>query len=541
MAAPDDLRRGREAVAARSWAQARDALTAADAVAPLTAEDLELLATAAFMLGRTDEFFEVLERAHEAHLEGGHPLRAARCAFWTGMHLSLRGEIGRGSGWLGRAKRLVDAEAEDCVEQGFMLMPLAFRAEAAGDRLGAAEIAGRAAALAQRFGDRDLLALSLHTQGNFLVEANRIAEGLGLLDEAMVIVTSGDVSPVPAGIVYCGAIIGCKHAYEPRRAQEWTEALSRWCEGQRDLVAFTGRCLGHRAEILFLQGAWEDAVDEARRAVDRAGRAMNPGAVASAWCVIGDVQRLRGCFDEATAAYREASRSGREPQPGLALLRLAQGDAEAAGAMIRRALGETDDVVERTELLPAFVEIMLSCGDAEAARGGCEELAEIAAGHGSEVLDAIVSYARGSVELAAGDPGQALPRLRRAWRVWQEVGAPYEAARARVLISGACRALGDEDAAGLELREAREAFARVGARADVARVDEGAAEHGLTARELEVLRLVATGRTNRAIAAELVLSERTVDRHLSNIFAKLGVGTRTAAAAYAFEHRLVGG
>jgi DNA-binding CsgD family transcriptional regulator len=537
----DDLRRGRDAVAGRSWTAAHDALATADARSPLSAEDLELLATAAYMLGRDEEYLDVVERAHHAHLDDGRPLRAARCGFWIGMHLSIRGEMGRGSGWLGRAKRLVDAEEQDCVEQGYLLMPQAFRTQFEGDGIAAAAIAGRAAAIAQRYGDRDLLALALHTQGHFLVESNRIADGLELLDEAMVAVTSGEVSPIPSGIVYCGAIIGCKHAYEPRRAQEWTEALTRWCEGQPDLVAFTGRCLGHRAEIMLLRGAWSAAVDEARRAAERAGRANNQSAVGSAWCVVGDVERLRGHPDEAAAAYLEASRSGREPQPGLALLRLAQGDVEAAAAMIRRALGETQAIVDRTELLPAFVEIMLACGDLDAARAGCEELEAVASDHPSSVLDAIVAYARGSVELAEEAPAAALPRLRRAWRVWQEVGAPYDAARARVLISAACRALGDRDAADLELREAREAFARLGARTDLAYVEEGAAEHGLTARELEVLRLVATGRTNRSIAAELVLSERTVDRHVSNIFAKLGVGTRTAAAAYAFEHRLVGG
>jgi DNA-binding NarL/FixJ family response regulator len=536
-----DVRRGRDAVARRSWLDAHDALAEADTQTPLAADDLELLATAAYMLGRDEEFLAAMERAHHAHLGEGRPLRGARCGFWIGMHLSLRGEMARGSGWLGRAKRLVDAQEHDCVEQGYLLMPQAFRTQFEGDGIGAAAIAARAAAIAERYDDRDLLALALHTQGHFLVESNRVADGLELLDEAMVAVMSGEVSPIPTGIVYCGAIIGCKHAYDPRRAREWTEALTRWCEGQPDLVAFTGRCLGHRAEILLLQGAWDDALTEARRAAERAARANNPSAVATAWCVVGDVERLRGRADDAAAAYLEASRSGREPQPGLALLRLSQGDVEAAAAMIRRALGETESVVDRTELLPAFVEIMLACGNVEAARSGCEELESVASDHPSAVLDAIVAYARGSVELAEEAPAAALPRLRRAWHVWQDVGAPYDAARARVLVSDACRALGDRDAAALELREARETFARLGARPDLARIDEGAAEHGLTARELEVLRLVATGRTNRAIAAELVLSERTVDRHVSNIFVKLGVGTRTAAAAYAFEHRLVGG
>ena len=220
------------------------------------------------------------------------------------------------------------------------------------------------------------------------------------------------------------------------------------------------------------------------------------------------------------------------------MLRLAQGDTEAAEASIRRALGETTDVADRTRLLPAFAEIVLAAGDVAAARGACDELERIAASHRSDMLGAIVAQTRGAVDLTDGGPGAALPGLRRAWRLWQGIDAPYEAARVRVLISGACEALGDRDAAEIELEEARASFVRLGA-PDAPGRPGGAPAHGLTARELQVLRLVATGETNKAIAAELVLSERTVDRHLSNIFAKLSVSSRTAATAYAYEHRLV--
>jgi DNA-binding CsgD family transcriptional regulator len=533
-----ELERGRTAVAGRSWAEAHDALATADAGSPLAAADLELLATSAYMLGRDEEYLATLERAHHAHLADGDVPRAVRCGFWTGMHLTLRGDLGRGTGWLGRAKRLVDGCAEDCVERGFMLLPMAYRAEAGGDRAAAAALAGQAAAVGERFGDPDLLALALHAQGHFLVDDGRVAEGLALLDEAMVAVTSGEVAPIPGGIVYCGAIIGCRDAFDPRRAQEWTEALTRWCEGQRDLVAFTGRCLAHRAEIRFLQGDWPTAIEEARRAIDRAARAHNVAAVGEAWCIIGDVERLRGHLDAATAAYDEARRVGRDPQPGLALLRLASGDEHAARAAIRRALNETGDVTERTRLLPACVEITLACGDVDAATAACDELERATAGHGSPVLDALVCQARGAVLLGGGDPAAALPALRRAERVWQEVGAPYDAARVRLLVGAALGALGDHDAAAAELREAGDALERLGAQAP----DPGSGgDEGLTPRELEVLRLVATGATTKTIAAELVLSERTVDRHLSNIFAKLGVSTRTAAAAYAYEHRLLRG
>ena len=536
------LARGREAVGRRAWTDAHAGLSAADAESPLAAEDLELLATSAYMLGRDDEYLDALDRAHHAYVEAGAPLRAARCAWWSAMHLLLRGEVGRGTGWLGRAQRLVAAHGADCVERGYLLMPEAFRHEAQGGHEAGAAIAADAAAIAERFDDRDLFALAVHVQGHLLVSANRVAEGLALLDEAMLAVTSGELSPIASGIVYCGVILGCRHAYEPRRAHEWTAALTRWCDSQPDLVAFTGRCMTHRAEIMLLEGEWPTALHEARGARRRAARAGNRMAVGDAARLIGDIERLSGRLDAAEEAYREANRAGHEPQPGLALLRLAQGDATAAAAAIRRALAEATEIPERTQLLPAFAEIMLAAGDLDAARDGCDELARIAAPHGSEVLDAIVAQTQGAIALAAGDPGAALPCLRRARRVWQEIDAPYETARVRVLVSSACRALGDRDAAELELDEARATFRRLGAVMDLAGVDrtEGAGRvHGLTDRELQVLRRVAAGATNKAIAAELVLSERTVDRHVSNILTKLGVSSRTAAAGYAYEHGLV--
>jgi DNA-binding CsgD family transcriptional regulator len=530
------LARGREAVGRRAWTDAHEALSEADAIAPLGAADLELLATAAYMLGHDDEFLDELERAHHAHVEAGDGLRAARCAFWSGMNLFTRGEQGRGTGWLARAQRLVEAQGADCVERGYLLMPDVFRHDAQGEPEAAAAIAADAAAVAERFGDRDLFGLAVHAQGHLLVSANQITEGLALLDEAMLAVTSGELSPIVTGIVYCGVILGCQHAYDVRRAQEWTAALTRWCDSQPDMVAFTGRCMTHRAELMLLRGEWSAALDEARQAGGRAAQAANRAAVGDAAYLVGEVLRLRGELGPAEEAYRDAHRAGREPQPGLALLRLAQGDTEAAEASIRRALGETTDVADRTRLLPAFAEIVLAVGDVAAARGACDELEWLATSHRSDMLGAIVAQTRGAVDLVDGGPGAALPGLRRAWRLWQGIDAPYEAARVRVLISGACEALGDRDAAEIELEEARASFVRLGAPDEPG---DPTPAHGLTARELQVLRLVATGETNKAIAAELVLSERTVDRHLSNIFAKLSVSSRTAATAYAYEHRLV--
>jgi DNA-binding NarL/FixJ family response regulator len=537
----EQLERGREACARGAWVEAHEALAKADEAGGLGPEDLALLAMAAFMLGREDDYVAHLERAHLAQFEASETLAAARTAFWIGMHLLTRGEAGRGGGWIGRAQRLIEGETDECVERAYVLLPLAFRRQSAGDFEEAGALAREAAAIAQRYGDQDLFALAVHAQGQILINGGHAAEGLPLLDEAMIAVTTGAVSPIATGIVYCGVIHGCQHAFEARRAREWTAALARWCERQPDMIAFSGRCHVHRAEIMQLEGAWSEAIEEARCAAERAARGGHRTALAEAAYVQGEVHRLRGEADAAEAAYREASGHGREPQPGLALLRLAQGKVEAAVTAMRRVLGETTRPAARARLLPACVEISVAAGDLDGARTACEELAGIAAGHDGGLLGAIVAQAQGTIELAAGEPAAALIALRHAWRGWEDIDAPYEAARVRALMGAACRALGDEEAAALELEAARRTFASLGAAPDLARIDEdgGASPHGLTAREREVLRLVADGRTNKAIAAELVLSERTVDRHVSNIFAKLGVSSRAAATAFAYEHQLV--
>ena len=520
-------------------------LSKADRATLLGAEDLELLATSAYMLGRDDDCLDGLERAYHVYLDTGEALHAARCAFWVGMQLSTRGEIGRGTGWLGRARRLVEREGRECIEQGYLLLPLMFQQEAAGEYEAAATTAADAAEIGERFSDADLFALAVQAQGILLVKLGRVVEGLGMLDEAMVAVTEGELSPIVSGLVYCGVITGCQDAYELRRAQEWTTALTRWCKEQPDMVAFTGTCMVHRAEIMQLHGAWPSALEEARRAGERCARAMNRAAGAQARYRQGEVHRLWGEFAAAEEAYQEASRGGWEPQPGLALLRLAQADTAAAGASIRRAVGEASEPSRRVGLLPAYVEIMLASGDVQEARSASGELEEISAAFHSSMLGAMVAHSQGAVDLAEGDFRAALVALRQAQQVWQELEVPYEAARVRVLLGLACRALGDDDTATLELEAARGGFADLGAVPDLARVDALTRRtspingHGLTPRELEVLRLIAAGKTNKAIAAELVLSERTVERHVSNMFTKLGLSSRAAATSYAYEHRLV--
>jgi DNA-binding CsgD family transcriptional regulator len=531
--------------ATRTWTEAYESLSSADRSAPLDAEDLERLATAAHMLGRHEEYVAGLERAHHAYLDRNERPLAARCGFWIAINLLLRGEVGRATGWLGRARRLVEREGLDCVERGYLVAARVFEHEAAGDYDAAIAAAAKAGEIAERFGDADLFALSAQDQGILLIKQGRVTEGVGLLDEAMVALTAGELSPIVNGFVYCGVIMGCQAACDPRRAQEWTEALTRWCEEQRDMVAFTGTCLVHRAEIMQLRGAWRDALEEARRAGERCAQSSNRSGAAEALYRQGEIHRLRGEFAAAERAYRDARRSGYEPQPGLALLRLAEGRPEAASAAVRRLVAETSEPPNRAALLPAYVEIVLAGGDVEAARTACAELGEIAEAWESDLLGAMAAYARGAVDLAEGDASAALVSLRHAEQGWRKLEAPYEAARVSVLVGLACRALGDEETAALELDAAREAFTRLGAAPDVARVGSLAPAaprgdlHGLTQRELQVLRLVAAGRSNREISAELVISEHTVARHMQNIFAKLGVSSRTAASAFAYEHALV--
>jgi DNA-binding CsgD family transcriptional regulator len=539
----DVLERGRASYSQRAWLDAYESLSRADEADPLEPEDLELLARSAYMLGRDDEYLRALERAHHAHLDAGEVAGAARCTWWLGHNLLMRGESARAAGWFGRGERLLEREGRDCVERGYLLVPAILRALAGGDAGSAYAGAVEIGTIAERFEDRDLVTIALMSQGHALLRQRRTDEGLRLVDETMVAVTTGELSPIVAGIVYCNTILICREAHDVRRAREWTNALTEWCERQPDMVAHTGVCLVHRAQVMQLQGAWRAALVEAQQAGNRLRRGvLNERQVGNALYVQGEVHRLQGESAAAEDAYRGASRLGVEPQPGLALLRLAQGDGAAAAAAIRRVVAETEKPAERAGLLPVYVEIMLAVDEVDDARRAADELESISTTQPSELVRATAAQARGAVALAQGNARAALTALRRALSIWQELEAPYEAGRTRVLLGQACEALGDEDTAALELEAARAAFEALGAKPDLMRVSSSVRPkdtHGLTARELQVLRLLAGGKTNRAIASELVVSERTVERHVSNVFAKLGVSSRVAATAFAYEHRLL--
>lgn len=543
MGVSDHLERGRRSFERQAWADAHAQLSAADRKAPLAPEDLLRQATAAYLIGRDDESVEILTRAHQESGSQGDIAGAVRCAFWIGFQLIGKGDMARAGGWLSRGGRLLAENDLACVEQGYMLIPVALQNLHGGDYPVALEIFSEAAGFGERFGDADLRTLAGLGRGQALVGLGRTAEGVTLLDEIMVAVTTGEVSAIICGIVYCAVISACQQVFDLQRAQEWTEALTRWCASQPDLVPYRGQCLVHRAQLMLLQGAWAEAKDEAERARDTLSQAPDEGAIGMAFYELGELHRLRGSFAEAEEVYRQASQWGRPPQPGLAKLRLAQGQIAAAEVSIRREVDEARDLVSRCKVLPAHVEIMLAANDVDTARGAADELDGIADEVGAPLLRAISAHARGAVLLAEGNARAALASLRHAWSTWHKLEAPYEAARTRVLIGLACRALGDEDTANMELEAARWVFDQLGAGPDRVRVEaltaSPQASDGLTGREAEVLALVATGKTNREIAADLVISEKTVARHISNIFAKLGVTSRAGATAYAYTHDLV--
>ena len=538
----DPLEHGRECYGRRAWGDAYQALLCADQATALQSDDLDRLATAAFLTGHDLEFQRLRERLHRVHTEADDRPRAARCAYWLALFSLLRGEIGPANAWIARGQRLV--EDRDCVERGYVLIAVAEQQLRDRQADAAHATASQAADVGECFDDADLTAGARHVQGRALIDQGDVVEGLKCLHETMLAVVADELSPAMTALMYCSVIDTCRQVHALGRAREWTSAFSRVCERQPDMTAFTGTCLVHRSEILQLQGAWPDALTEACRACERALRADRkpPGA---AFYQQAEIHRLRGEFAKAEDAYHSASDRGCEPQPGLALLRLAQGRTDAACAAIRRLTSGPSDRLRRARLLPAYLEIMLAIGDLEDARRARDELQELGRVFDADALRALVAQTDGAIALAGGQAQAALDPLRRALEQWQRLEAPYEAARVRVLIGQACRAVGDDEAAALEHKAARSEFERLGARPELARLDapspagQSTPGNPLTAREVQVLRLIAGGRTNKEIADTLCLSDRTVDRHVSNILGKLDVPTRAAAAVHAVHHRFL--
>ncbi len=461
------LATGRRSFDRQSWGDAYRDLSAADKESPLDVDDLERLAVAAYLVAEDADGTTYWARAYEECRRCGDRARAARNALWANFALLLRGEMAPAGGWLARAHRALEGTG-DCVERGGVLIPEAIHHMFAGETLAALAEFTEALAVAEHFGDRDVAAMGRLGRGQTLLMTGHHVDGYAELDDVMVAVTSGEVSPIVAGLVYCAVIDMCHMTFDLRRAREWTAALSRWCESQPDLVPYRGQCLVHRAEILQIHGEWSDAMDEAERAFEQFSRPPRHPAIGDALYRQAELLRLRGDFARAEETYVRASDYGRQPQPGLALLRLAEGQVAVAMAAIRRAADETRDPRARLHLMAARVEVLLAADDAGAARLAADELAGVAVDLGGPALRATAGYATGTVLLAEGDPKAALGVLRPAWATWRDLEAPYEAARVRVAVGLACRLLGDEDGAALEFNAAGQGVPPSSARSPIA-------------------------------------------------------------------------
>ncbi len=517
----------------------------------LDPRELEQLAVSSYLIGDDERCASAWEAAHRRHADAGNREDSALCSFWLAFCLMMRGQMAQAGGWLGRTEATMGDDL-DCSARGYLLIPSLLGALDAGDAPRARELAVHATTIATEFDDADLGAFAGLGEGQALIAMGESEAATSRFDEVMLTVSTGDVGPIASGVVYCAVILECMQIFDLRRAAEWTDALQAWCEQQAELVPYRGQCLVHRSQLLQAAGDWRDAAQTIDAACRRLADPPHP-ALGLAYYQEAELHRLVGAFDDALAAYGRASASGQEPMPGLALLTLARGGVDAAAAAIRRALQETTHRMRRPAMLAAGVEIFRRANDLAAARAAAEELAEISTDAGSEVLRAMASQAMGAVALSNGDSATALSLLRDARSAWTRLHMPYDGAQASVLLGLGCVSMGDRTSAGLEFENARVTFEELGARPDLERLTSLQASSGaltgsaserhgmseLSRRELEVLAHVASGETNREIAAALVISQHTVGRHLENIFSKLGVSGRAAATAYAYEHDLL--
>jgi DNA-binding CsgD family transcriptional regulator len=528
------------------WTETYGRLLKADQEQGLEPKELETLALAAYLTGRDVQSFQILEQAHQAYLDREKTARAVRCAYWLGLMFMNVGERARSSGWMARGERLLNEEQkQECAEKGLLPLPAALGALSAGHAAKAQKLFEQMATIGEQFGDADLIALGRLGQGQAMIQHGDVAKGIRLLDETMITVETEDIFPVVNGIVYCAVIETCRKVWDLRRAQEWTSALTRWCDAQPDIVPFRGQCLVRRAEVIQLHGEWSKALEEVKKACELLIRPPGEPAAGEAYYRKAELHRLLGDFEEAENSYHEAAKWGKKPQPGLALLRLAQGQNDAAEISIRNTLLETKDTTRRAELLPAVVSIMIASKKTEEVIEATKELGGIASEFDVPYLYAMSSYCQGAVFLAEGNVQHALGHLQNALTLWNTLHLPYESARTRELKGLVYRQINDKDNSDLELAAAKWVFEQLRARPDLERVnrllgkEKEQESYGLTLRELQVLHGVASGKTNKSIASELFISERTVDRHVGNIFNKLGVSSRVAATTFALRNNIL--
>lgn len=537
------LELARSAVAERRWREACDRFAEAGVALAggLAPPDLELMAMALFLRGHREAAFEALTDAHERYLAGDDIVGAARTAGWVALELLEADELAQSLTWVARGQRLAERLGDtNAVGGRVALVPAALAPLFVGDLEDAKQRFDTIAAVAERAGDHELAAFAALGRGQCLTTMGRSAEGFDSLDHTMAAVTANAVSPVTTCIFYRVVLDVGHQAFDLGRAQMWTAAFDRWCREQPDLVAYSGQCHAYRAQLFLLHGEWAEASAAATMAEERL-RAGDFTAAFVANYQLAELHRLRGEFRRAEEHYRRAAETGWDPQPGLALLRTAQGESAVAQSTIRSAVAGAEPAA-RCRLLPAMVEIEVGAGDAAAARRAADELMALSRSAPTPMLAAVAGFTEAQVLLAEGDAVGAVERATLAGSTWSALGAPYEVARCAVVRGQALLALDDSDAAAAEFEAARAVFLELGARSRLAELTTltGQRTAGiLTAREVEVLRLVSTGLTNRAIAGRLSLSEKTVARHLSNIFGKLGLSSRAAATAYAYEHGLI--
>lgn len=542
----EPLSRALAAYDRRDWLSARQLFHAASACEQLPPDCLYALSDAAWWLGDAREFFDACELAHHAYLQACEPRRASIAAVDIAVVHYLQGDDAVGAGWIRRAQRLLEDQPEG-VEHGYVLYLLevegplggVIQSEATSDSL--VRAARHVRAIGQQHRDANLVAIGILGEGHAFIRIGRVAEGLALIDEAMVAVRSGQLNPVWAGNIYCHMMAAADELFDIRRARAWTEATENWLATMPAAVVFNGICRVHRSRVYQISGDWDRAEAEAKLLCAEL-ETLHRRAAAEAHYLVGEVRRLRGDFAAAEACFEHAHSLGRDPQPGLARLRLAQGRTKEAALAMRSALLGECDPLRRAPLLAAQVEIALAAGTVAEARKASHELNQIGERYGSTGLLMTALHARGAL-LVGDHPEEALPFLREACRGWDQLEAPHNFARARVLLARAYLSLGDAQTAHRELDRANDVFERLGALPDMLNVTKlrnggGRCPGGLTPREAEVLALVAVGETNRGIAQRLSISEKTVARHLSNIYGKLSVSSRTAAAAFAFEHEL---